>query len=314
MALRLGLCCIFVAEPIRFRSLTATALLALPPAERLARMDAVCHHNAETLVAAIRAVIRLGIGAFRILSPLLPRATHPQAGYRLDDLPSAQDIRGHLAQARALAQAHGIRLSFHPDQFVVPASPNRQAREAALRELAYHGELAELVGAEVITIHGGGAYGDPAAAVRRLAAVIPDLPEAVRSRLAVENDDRVFTVRQLLPLAEAAGVPLVYDVHHHRCLPDGLTEDEATRLTAATWGGREPYGHISSPRHPWGTGDPKPHADYIDPADVPCAWLSRTMTVDVEAKAKELAVLRLQQDLQRLEPTGCGGPSSAKAR
>ncbi len=300
MSLRLGLCCIFIQEPIRFRSLTAKALLALPPAARRARIDAVCRHNAESLVAAIQAVIRLGIEAFRILSPLLPRITHPQVGYRLEDLPSATAIRQAFSQVRDLAKAHDIRLSFHPDQFVVPASPNPAVRENSLRELTYHGWLADLLGAEVINLHAGGAYGDPAAALTRFAAVFRDLPEAVRTRLTVENDDRVFSPRQLLPLTEATGIPLVYDVHHHRCLPDDLSIDEATALAAATWAGREPYCHISSPLHPWGSGDPKPHADFIDPADVPCSWLSRSMTVDVEAKAKELAVLQLQRDLERL--------------
>ena len=99
----------------------------------------------------------------------------------------------------------------------------------------------------------------------------------------------------------ALGVPVVYDVHHHRCLPDGLDEHEATQRCAATWQrlGREPYFHLSSPKHGWEGRDPKPHADYIDPRDVPAAWrtLRYRATVDVEAKAKELAVLALRESL-----------------
>ena len=92
----------------------------------------------------------------------------------------------------------------------------------------------------------------------------------------------------------------MYDVHHHRCNPDGLSIEEATQLTAETWqmAGREHYCHLSSPRAGWAAGDPKPHADYIDLADVPACWLGRTMTVDIEAKAKELAVVKLMTELK----------------
>jgi UV DNA damage endonuclease len=93
-------------------------------------------------------------------------------------------------------------------------------------------------------------------------------------------------------------VPLVYDAHHHRCHGDGLSVEEATELAAATWGEREPWAHISSPREGWGAANPRPHADYIDPADFPGAWIGRRMTVDVEAKAKERAVIKLMGELQ----------------
>ena len=116
----------------------------------------------------------------------------------------------------------------------------------------------------------------------------------------MENDDVSYTVRDLLPLAADLSIPLVYDVHHHRCLPDGLSVEEATVLAGETWRrtGREMYCHISSPRAGWLGGSPKPHADFIDPGDLPACWLQRPMTVDVEAKAKELAVLRLIRDLK----------------
>ena len=69
-----------------------------------------------------------------------------------------------------------------------------------------------------------------------------------------------------------------------------------TALAVATWGRREPHFHLSSPREGWGGADPRPHADYIDPADVPAAWFGLTITVDVEAKAKERAVVRVMEE------------------
>lgn len=301
--MRFGLCCLFKAEPVTFRTTTAKALLALGRREAMAKASAVCLHNAENLLLAVRTVHQLGIGAFRIMSPLFPRMTHPEAGYGLDDLPQAEAIARNMAAARDFSREHGIRLSFHPDQFVVLSSPHAHVIASSVNELEYQAFLADMTGADVINIHAGGAYGDKGAALKRLAAVVRDLPENVASRLTLENDDVTYTVRDLLPTCADLGLPLVYDVHHHRCLPDGLTEAEATDLAAATWGGREQYCHVSSPRHGW-QGNPRPHADYIDPADVPACWQARAMTVDVEAKAKELAVARLMRDLGACRTAG----------
>jgi UV DNA damage endonuclease len=294
--MRFGLCCLFVAEKISFRTTTAKVLCAMDRKAALAKASDICLHNADNLLLAVQAAHRLGIGAFRITSPLFPRMTHPEVGYALEDLPQAETIAARLAAVRKFAQEHDIRLSFHPDQFVVLSSPHTHVIENSVRELEYHAFLAGMVGADVINIHGGGVYGNKDAALARFAEVFRKLPESVATRLSVENDDVSYTVADLLPTCFGLGLPLVYDVHHHRCNPDGLGDCEATDLAAATWRGREPYCHISSPREGW-NAKPKPHADYIDLTDVPLCWLGRAMTVDVEAKAKELAVVRLMQDL-----------------
>lgn len=310
--LRFGLCCLFDREPIRFRAATASRLSALDRPEQLRRLSDVCRDNTRRLLQAVETAHRLGIGAFRVSSPLFPRFTHPEVGYAIDDLPDAAEIVRNLAAVKSLAERCRIRLSFHPDQFVVLSSPDPAVVEKSGAELEYQGLLAAGVGADTITLHGGGFYGDKAAALSRLRQSFATLSDTVRRRLALENDDRVYTVRDLLPVCADLSVPLVYDVHHHRCNPDGLGEEEATGLALRTWEkcGREPYFHISSPKNGWSGGPPGPHADYVDAADFPPCWLPLTATVDVEAKAKELAVLRLMRDLGLLKQTSEVTPRS----
>ena len=296
--MRFGLCCLFIKEPVSFRTTTARVLSSLARDEQLRKLAGICRHNAGNLLGAVEACHRLGIGSFRIMSPLFPRMTHPEVGYGLEELPDGEGIRHLLESVRDFARAHDIRLSFHPDQFVVLSSPHPAVVENSIVELDYQAGLAEMVGADVINIHAGGVYGDKGAALLRFSQVFPRLPERVRNRLTLENDDISYTVRDLLPVCGQLLIPLVYDVHHHRCNPDGLSVEEATRLAAVTWerNGREQYCHISSPKAGWAGANPKPHADYIDPADFPECWRGREMTVDVEAKAKELAVGRLMCD------------------
>ena len=294
---RLGLCCTFDTEPILFRRTTARAVAALPRRGQLKKLSDLCMHNAEALRLAILFCADHGIGAFRINSQLFPLKTHPACGYAVEELPEGGALVEALKACGGLAGEKGVRLSSHPDQFVVLSSEDEGVTERSIAELAYQAEWAEWVGADVINLHGGGAYGDKASALRRVAGRVRKLPKAIRSRLTLENDDRVYTPEDLLPVCRATGVPLVYDVHHHRCHPDGLRVEEATAAALSTWN-REPLFHVSSPKDGWTQGaDPRPHHDFIDVCDFPVCWRGLTLTVDVEAKAKERAVLQLLGEL-----------------
>ena len=133
--------------------------------------------------------------------------------------------------------------------------------------------------------------------MRRLAGQIEKLPDSVRTRLTLENDDRVYTPLDLLPLCRSLEIPLVYDVHHQRCLADGIGIEETTERVLKTWK-REPLFHVSSPLKGWKSKGVHKHHDYIDPGDFPPCWLPLDITVEVEAKAKELAVLKLKKVLE----------------
>jgi UV DNA damage endonuclease len=295
--IRWGLCCQFLDSPIRFRTATHRYVATLEPVARRAYLTSIARDNAAALGAAVERCAELGIGAFRINSQILPLATHPESGYVLSDLDDDGSIAAAFVAAGARARAADVRLSFHPDQFVVLNSEQERVVESSVTEMEAQARVAQLVGADVLTLHGGGAAGGIPAALDRLERGIDRLAPAARTRLALENDDRSFTPAMLLPLCERMGVPLVYDVHHHRCNPDALDVDEATERSAATWGTREPYFHVSSPRAGLGGGDLRPHADYVNPADVPERWRAMRLTVDVEAKAKERAVLALREAL-----------------
>jgi UV DNA damage endonuclease len=314
MTIRWGLCCQFLDSPIKFRTATHGYAGGLGARIRRAYLAEIAAHNADALAAAVERCHELGIGAFRVNSQILPLATHPITGYTLERLDRTGAIAGAFEWAGALARAYDVRLSLHPDQFVVLNSERELVVQSAVEELELQAMIAELIGADVIVLHGGGAAGGLERAVERLERGLELVSPRVRERLAFENDDRSFTPESLLPLCQRSGVPLVYDVHHHRCLPDGLSIEEATELSAATWGDREPYAHLSSPRGGWDGPNVRAHADYIDPADVPDAWRDRTMTVDVEAKAKERAVVAMMEAVQQAvigsgASHGCFAPS-----
>lgn len=296
--IRLGLCCIFREQPIKFSTTTAAAIGRMPRDEGRAKLARLCMANADALLAALQFCAEQGIGCFRIISQILPLATHPAYGYKLQDLPDGRAIIRRFKQCGKFARNHDMRTCFHPDQFVVLNSGRSDVVEASLQELEYQAEIAGWVGADVINIHAGGAFGDKEAALRLFAQNVKRLSRPARKRLTVENDDRLYTPADLLPICKAEGIPLVYDVHHHRCNLDGLTVEEATQAAIGTWD-REPLFHLSSPIDGWKCANRRCHHDYIALRDFPACWRNLDVTVEVEAKAKELAVLKLKRVLGR---------------
>lgn len=297
---RLGLCCVFKKEPIRFRTTTAAVLQKFNRQAGMERLSEIVLHNANSLKEALEYCARNQIGAFRVKSEIFPLRTHPAAGYELNELPEWEKIHSLFEKSCLFAKKHDIRLTFHPDQFVVLNSPRPEVVTSSIGELEHHGEMAELLGADVINIHAGGVYGDKKAALKRLEKNIGRLSTRVCQRLTLENDDKSYSPADLLPFCRNIGLPFVYDVHHHRCFQDGTSEEKTTDAALITWD-REPLFHVSSPLNGWKGKYPERHNDFINVPDFPPYWLDLKVTIEVEAKAKELAIRKLQQDLCRLK-------------
>ena len=297
--LRLGLCCLFRDYPIRFRTRQAKYVRQFDRSRQLEILSETILANSQALIEAVQACHRDNVGCFRVNSRFFPLKTHPEIRYELDTLPDHHAIMERLAQVRSFCRQYDIRLTFHPDQFILLTSPKETVRENSIADLMYHDELAEIIGADVITIHAGGAYGDKEGTLSQFQQAVSALPESLRGRLAIENDDRTFSPQDLIPLCIDVGIPFVYDVHHHRCLPDDMTEKEATEGAIRSWN-REPLFHLSSPKGGWQASNPRAHDDMINPDDFPRFWLDLPVTVEIEAKAKEVAIKQLQRDLKTL--------------
>ena len=250
------------------------------------------------------------IRMYRMATALAPYASHP-------DLPQFRHqparCAERLAQIGARARELGIRLSTHPGQYTVLNSEDARVQRLAAEELEVQAELMDgmRLGPEaVVVLHVGGAAGGLDAARDRFEAGFALLSGAARARVVIENDDRSFGLGTVLPLAERIGRPVVWDALHHRCHdPDGIPAREALRLALATWpDGVTPKVHFSSPRTAVEERRRKvvlpplrAHADLVDPIAFE-AFLEHTVDgadVDVmlEAKAKDLALLRLREQL-----------------
>jgi UV DNA damage endonuclease len=277
----------------------------------------------RTSLGYLRAILgyldRHDIRMYRMATALAPYASHPELAAFHGQV---EECAAELAEVGALARELDVRLSTHPGQYTVLNSESQAVQRAAVAELEVQAALLDAMGLgpeAVVVLHVGGAAGGHAAAADRFVAGFEMLGERARARLVLENDDRVFGLAGVLAVAGRAGVPVVFDLHHHHCHdPDGIGDREALELALATWAeGVTPKVHFSSPRLDVGERrrrvgrrvertpalpDIRLHADLIDPIAFEqfLRYTAAGLDFDVmlEAKAKDLALLRLREQLR----------------
>jgi len=258
------------------------------------------------------------IRLYRMASGLVPYATHP-------DHPQfhgqVEECAGELAELGAEARRMGLRLSFHPSQFIVLNAPDGDLVARSAADVEVQAAVLEAMGLDdeaVVVLHIGGVYGNREAARERFARNFENLSPVARRRLVLENDDGRFGIDDVLWLHQRIGVRAVFDAHHHLYFnPAGMDLGEAARVCLATWQGWEarPKVHFSSPRTDWGfrygsqekarAPNWSSHAEFAEPfAFIAFYRAIAELAPDVilEAKAKDVAVLQLYRDLVRYAP------------
>lgn len=267
---------------------------------------------------------RQDIRMYRMSSDLAPYATHPE-------LPQfhgmVRESAAELAAFGARARSLGIRLSFHPSQYVLLNSPDPELTRKSILDLASQAEMLDLMelGPEAVVVtHVGGLYDDRQESAARWVRAWETLPEPVRRRLVLEHDDLRFSAADTLWISGHTGVPLVFDHQHFWCLnPEALDLRDTLARMIATWpAGVRPKVHFSSPKTdfrqvqrkdartgkavsatlpPIWTG----HADFVHPFEF-IGFMRGSEGLDfdvmIEAKAKDLALRRLRSDLLRFAP------------
>ena len=221
-------------------------------AKGLDYVSEICIANANDLIKIIQWNEDNNIKVFRMSSSIFPWMSE----YEFTDLPRYKELRTALKHAGHLAQAYGQRLSFHPGQFCVLASPHAKVVDSAIRELNQASVIMDIMGLpntrmSKINIHVGGAYGDKQAALKRFNANYLRTSQGVQSRLTVENDDKgsMYSVSDLYwGVYKVVGIPIVFDYHHHQFCTGDLTEEEALRVAAKTWGNVKQCTHYSESR------------------------------------------------------------------
>jgi len=284
------------------KTMTLTGFRKLPDRDAaLRRLARIAEENLANTLRLLRHNKAHDIHLYRFSSKLVPLIGHGDVA-DWDPLPR---LAPAFAAIGAYAREHGMRTGFHPDHFTLLSTPREDVLASSIADLRRHVRYLELMGLDDTAksnIHIGGAYGDKVAAAARFCGNFARLDDSVKRRLTLENDDKTFTAAETLAVCEQIGVPMVLDIHHHMVNHDG---EDAVRLwprIARTWSGQRvpPKIHASSPRS---EREPRAHADYVDAAELlrflrAIAPETERLDVMLEAKAKDVALLRLMEELR----------------
>lgn len=267
--------------------------------ERIDKLHEVTRANLYNTKRALWFNRAAEIPLYRLSSSMVPLASHPEVGW--DYITPFAREWGELGN---IVRESGLRVSFHPGQFTLFTSDKEHVLENSVRDMNYHFRMLQAMGLEkegYINIHIGGAYGDKRQALARFQANIKRMPDDVRKQMTIENDDKTYTGEETLEIAEAEGIPVMFDYHHEMANPSSVSYDELLNRFFQTWErtGWLPKVHISSPKN---EKEYRSHADFVDlefalPFLKACREVTDELDVMIEAKQKDRALIKFVDEL-----------------
>jgi len=286
----LGLVCITTTDAVRYKTITRKRLHAFDKAEQAERLRALYQENSNRLRNAVTFCLENGLNLYRISSEVFPFSDEPFGSEIL------QEFTDQLAETGQIALHSGLRLVLHPDQFVVLSSDSNQVIANSVKILRMHANTMDMLGQPrsewaAMTIHGG--KSDRA---DRMVDSILRLPEEIRSRIVLENDEYAYSSHEILDVCRRSKVPMIFDAHHH-VVHESLDSFDHPSVAETFWAARETWAdranqmvHISNGRTHF---NDRAHSDLI--FTMPEVF-RHAPWIEVEAKHKELAIEKLKAE------------------
>jgi len=197
------------------------------------RLIDTIQNNLECLKEMLTFNVKHHLLFFRISSDIIPFASHPINTFDWRDyfLDTFEDIG-------TLISLNNIRISMHPDQFIVLNSPKHDVVQRSIEELRYHADLLDLLQCDStakIQLHVGGIYNDKQKSLQRFIERYNDLPNSIRKRLVIENDDTRYSVNNCIHIFKETKIPILLDVFHHSLLNNNESLEKVLMETSRTW-------------------------------------------------------------------------------
>lgn len=293
-----GLCCISLALKERgynFQTMTYKRFSSLPREEALSILGDRILNNMLVTNETIKYCAENG-WCYRLSSDLFPLITFDQANVELENLPNHEDIQDQFDIIAQTISDTNVRVSVHPSEYNVLASTNDKAVEKTITELNFYSSFLDRIGCEAnyqcpVNIHIHNKNGTHSEIIDRFMSNFRKLDENCRSRLVIENDDKLncWSVKELIEhFHSITNIPITFDYLHHKCHPNELTEQEAFELCYNTWHGHKPLYHYSESRP---GNNPRAHNDY---AETPMQTYGFDIDCDLELKAKDYAIQKYE--------------------
>ncbi len=261
-----------------------------------AQVEAAWVNNAQELLKIVKRINGEGIKLFRVSSTLLP--LYDSLPELLNNCQAAKNI---LSEVGKYILDNNMRITTHPDQFVVISSNKQDVIDNSIRMLNHHAWMFDQMSLPISPYYAINIHGGTKGNINVLIDSVKKLGANARGRLTLENDERSYDVSELFKVYEETGVPVCWDSHHHTFNDAGFSLPDALSLAKRSWGNVRPLTHLSNTDPLLVNGsftERRKHSDYVH--YVPDCQLTANnadeIDVELEFKMKNMALFKAVKD------------------
>ena len=255
--------------------------------------------NLTNLEKIIDYNIKNNIHFYRLTSKLIPLASLNEIEF--DYIEKYKNYYRNIANK---IKKHNIRIDTHPDQFCVLNSTNKDIVNNSIEILKYHYNILDALNIDnkIIILHIGSSVLGKDNSIKRFVSNFNKLPNYLKECIAIENDDKIYNIKDCLNLCEKLNIPMILDYHHHICNNDNLLIDDYLERIFNTWKNNIPKIHFSSPKNKT-KKEFRSHHDYINILDFisfleKIKHLNTNLDIMLECKSKDEALFKLVRQLK----------------
>ena len=259
----------------------------------------ITKNNLDSLYEIIKYNVKNNFHFYRLTSKLVPLATHDKV-----DFDYITPLLDEYKKIGKLINDNNIRVDTHPDQYAVLNSMDSKIVKNTVEILEYHYKIMDAIGIKdkIIILHVGSSACGKKASITRFINNFNKLPDHIKKCIAVENDDKIYNIKDVLELCHKINVPMVLDYHHFICNNEKEDINDYLKEIIDTWDGKLPKMHFSSPKSKL-KKEFRSHSDYIN-KECFIKFINilkkqdKDIDIMLEAKAKDDAVSRLARCLK----------------
>lgn len=259
----------------------------------------ITKNNLDSLYEIIKYNVKNNFHFYRLTSKLVPLATHDKV-----DFDYITPLLDEYKKIGKLINDNNIRVDTHPDQYAVLNSMDSKIVKNTVEILEYHYKIMDAIGIKdkIIILHVGSSACGKKASITRFINNFNKLPNHIKKCIAVENDDKIYNIKDVLELCHKINVPMVLDYHHFICNNEKEDINDYLKEIIDTWNGKIPKMHFSSPKSKL-KKEFRSHSDYIN-KECFIKFINilkkqdKDIDIMLEAKAKDDAVSRLARYLK----------------